>query len=72
MESYYDSNTVKYVTTLSQGSLTPTNGDQNRWVDFVDALTPIPGSARFVLGATLAAPSANDSQRSTYWATITP
>jgi hypothetical protein len=65
-------NTVRRVTVLQQGSLTPTNGDQNRWVDFLSALTPIPGSSRLVLAGTVAAPSATDSQRATYWATVTP
>jgi hypothetical protein len=64
-------NTITTTRTLKQGSFTPTNGDQNRWVDFIDALSPVPGSV-FVLGATLASPSDNDSQRSTYWATVKP
>jgi hypothetical protein len=64
-------NTISSTHTLKQGSFTPTNGDQNRWVDFIDALTPVPGPA-FVLGATLASPSTNDPQRSTYWTTIAP
>jgi hypothetical protein len=69
-----DKNTVLHRRVLQQGSLTPTPGSfqANRWVDFIDALVPIPGSTRLVLGATLAVPSASSSQGSTYWATVTP
>jgi hypothetical protein len=67
-----DTNSVNYITVLSGGSLTPTNGDQTRWADFDDAIAPIPGSTRLVIGGIIASPSSNDSQRATYWANITP
>ncbi|HVR09902.1 MAG TPA: hypothetical protein VMW75_17795 [Thermoanaerobaculia bacterium] len=67
-----DTNSVNYITVLREGSLTPNNGDQNRWADFDDALAPIPGSTHLVLGGLIASPSANDSQRATFWADVTP
>ncbi len=67
-----DTNSVNYITILSGGSLTPTNGDQTRWADFDDAIAPIPGSTSLVIGGIIASPSPNDSQRATYWANITP
>jgi hypothetical protein len=67
-----DANSVNYITVLREGTLTPNNGDQNRWADFDDALAPIPGSTHLLLGGLIASPSANDPQRGTFWANVTP
>ncbi|MGO9602956.1 MAG: hypothetical protein ACLQAT_06055 [Candidatus Binataceae bacterium] len=70
-----DSNTLVY-TIPQEGSLTPSkkNGcvDQGRWVDFIDAITPIPNSTEVVLGGTLAYPSPNDPTCATYFAIYSP
>ena len=56
-----------------QAKLSYYNGDQNRWTDFIDALTPVPGKGSFVVGGTVARPTANDDpQRRTFYATVTP
>lgn len=67
-----DTNSVTYVTVLREGSLTPNNGDQRRWTDFIDALIPIPGTSKLSLKGTVARPSSNDPQRSSYLAVVTP
>jgi len=66
-----DTNRLQSISVIQQGSFTPTSAfDVNRWTDFIDALTPIPDSAAFVFGATLASPSANDPERSTLWGMV--
>ena len=68
-----DNNSIISASVLKQGVLTPNNGDQNRWTDFMNALTPIPGKGSFVVGGTVARPTPNnDPQRKTFWATVTP
>lgn len=67
-----DFNTVVAVDTLQQGSFTPGSGYQVRWEDWISAISPIPGTGSFVVGGTLAAPSLNEPQRTTYWAVVTP
>jgi hypothetical protein len=60
-----DRNSVRKGSVTKEGSLTPAAGsfERGRWNDFLDALVPVPGSASLVLGATLAAPSANSNLR---------
>ena len=68
-----DNNSIISASVLKRGVLTPNNGDQNRWTDFIDALSPIPGNGSFVVGGTVAGPSPNnDPQRKTFYATVTP
>jgi hypothetical protein len=65
-------NTIRDKVTLQQGSLTPTVFPQGRWVDFIDAIAPIPGTSRLVVAGSLAASSAIDPQQATYWAQVSP
>ena len=68
-----DNNSIISRSVLKAGILTPNNGDQNRWTDFMDALSPIPGKGSFVVGGTVARPTPNDDQqRATFWGTVTP
>jgi hypothetical protein len=68
-----DNNSIISTSVLKEGILTPNNGDQNRWTDFMDALSPIPGTGSFVVGGTVARPTPNDDpQRKTFYATVTP
>jgi hypothetical protein len=69
-----DRNMVRKLKTLKQGSVTPTPGsfESSRWVDFIDALVPLPGSSSLLAGGTLALPSVNAVDGATYWATVTP
>jgi hypothetical protein len=67
-----DHNTVGHLRTLTPGSLTPTGFAQGRWVDFIDAISPIAGSASLVVGGTVAVPSVNSTQGATLWATVVP
>jgi len=61
-------NTIRHKQVVKQGSLTPTSTFlRDRWADFADALIPILGTSSFVVGAQLAAPSANDPERATWW-----
>lgn len=61
-------NTVRNKQVVKQGSLTPTSTFlRGRWADFADALIPILGTSSFIVGAQLAAPSANDPERATWW-----
>jgi hypothetical protein len=55
------------------GQLTPDVGfDRDRWLDFIDDITPIPGTSQMVIGASIASPSVSNPQHATYWATVTP
>ncbi|MEA2600951.1 MAG: hypothetical protein QOF89_1943 [Acidobacteriota bacterium] len=65
-----DTNSVSSSATLQEGSLTPNNWTQSRWVDFNDAIAPISGSTSLVIGGIVAAPSPGESQRATYWTTL--
>ncbi len=65
-----DLNTIEFNTALAQGSFVPSAADAGRWVDWIDAFTPIPGSSQMVLGAHIAQASAGDTQRSDYWTTV--
>ena len=72
-----DNNTLIYTTnTETEGDITPSkkNGcvGQGRWVDFIDAITPVPGSTEVVLGGALAFPSPNDHTCATFFATYSP
>src|ERR1700688_2162521 len=71
-----DNNTLIYDNVLVQGTVTPSKIDgcvgAGRWVDFIDALTPIPNSSQVVLGGNVASPSPIDSTCATYWAIYTP
>ena len=46
-----DNNSIISTSVLKEGILTPNNGDQNRWTDFIDALSPIPGRGVLWLAA---------------------
>jgi hypothetical protein len=37
-----------------------------RWVDFIDAIAPIPGTSRLVVAGSLASQSAIDLRQATY------
>ena len=67
-----DRNTIRSGDTLQEGSQTPTGFPQGRWVDFIDAIAPIPASPRLVVAGSLAAPSPIDPQAATYWAEVSP
>jgi hypothetical protein len=68
-----DNNTIISGAVLQQGSFTPDPGfDQSRWVDFIDAIAPVPGTSQIIAAGSVAAPSASNPQHSTYWALITP
>jgi len=67
-----EKNTIIDEATLQEGSLTPTVFPQGRWVDFIDAIAPIPGTSRLVVAGSLASPSAIDPQHATYWAQVSP
>lgn len=64
------------VDTLQQGLFTPNPGPpffyQERWTDFISAISPLPGTSSFVVAGSLAAPSLPEPQRTTYWARVTP
>ncbi len=69
-----DNNSVVSVNILKEGLDVPqfsSCADQGRWLDFLDALQPIPGSLNVLLGGTFGYEQAG-SECSTYWATITP
>jgi len=44
-----EKNTISDEATLQEGSLTPTVFPQGRWVDFIDAIAPIPRTSRLVV-----------------------
>jgi hypothetical protein len=72
-----DSNAQVYSKPLQQGTLTPASDDASRWTDFMDAMTPVPGTSQLLVGGTVARPSTgssgyDDPYRSTYYATVTP
>jgi len=72
-----DSNSIQYVRTLQEGSLTPTGFDAARWVDFLDAMTPDPGSSRVLVGGAVARSSIGsfgntDPQKSIFYSLVTP
>jgi hypothetical protein len=68
-----DKNSVIRSKSLMQGILTPSPGfDRSRWVDFIDAIAPIPGTSKLVLAGSVAAASSTDSEHATYWAQIQP
>jgi hypothetical protein len=67
-----DSNSISYIDVLAEGVLSPSNGDQNRWLDFISAITPILGASSLELAGSVATSSTNDPQRAVYWANITP
>lgn len=67
-----DSNSISYIDVLAEGVLSPSNGDQNRWLDFISAITPIPGASSLELAGLVATSSTNDPQRAVYWANLTP
>src|ERR1700730_11855891 len=68
-----DSNSVIYGKSLMQGVLTPSPGfNRRRWVDFIDAVAPVPGRSKLVLAGSVAAPSSTDSEHATYWVQIQP
>ena len=67
-----EKNTISDKTTLKEGSLTPTVFPQGRWVDFIDAIAPIPGTSPLVVAGSLASPSLIDPQQATYWAQVSP
>jgi hypothetical protein len=71
-----DRNTVHNADVVKQGLFTPPPNawfmqaqPWPRWVDFIAALVPIPGTSTFVLAGQLAASSTNDAYRATYWTT---
>ncbi len=68
-----DSNSVVSVNILKEGFDTPQFSNcagQGRWLDFLDALQPIPTTGSVLLGGTFG--YVNDgSECSSYWATIT-
>jgi hypothetical protein len=50
-----ENNTLSDEVILQQGSLTPIGFNRGRWVDFIDAISPIPGTSRLVVAGSLAA-----------------
>jgi hypothetical protein len=76
MDWNLDTNSIGSLTTLMEGDETPTPGgyEANRFIDFLDASTPVPGSSNVFFGGEVAhvfagSPSA---PRSTYYGIITP
>jgi hypothetical protein len=67
-----DSNSISYIEILQEGALTPNNGDQNRWLDFISAISPISNTANLELAGPFAGSSPSDPQRAFYWANVTP
>ncbi len=67
-----DANNLDWNNGLQAGTLTPTGSTGGRWVDFIDALNPVPGTSNMVFGAQLAVPSSTDSQRATLFGTVSP
>lgn len=72
-----DSNSLQYVRTLQEGSLTPSGSDASRWGDFLDAMAPVPGSSRVLVGGTVARASIGafgsaDPQRAIFYSAVTP
>lgn len=72
-----DSNSIVYIRTLQEGTLTPTGFDAGRWVDFLDAMTPDPGSSRVLVGGAVARSSIGafgnrDPQKSIFYSIVTP
>jgi hypothetical protein len=72
-----DTDTIEYVRSLQEGSQTPTGDDASRWADFVDAMTPVPGSSRVLVGGAVARESIggfgySDPQRAIFYSVITP
>jgi hypothetical protein len=72
-----DSNSIQYIRTLQEGSLSPSGFDANRWVDFLDAMTPDPDSSRILVGGAVSRPSIGafgntDPQKSIFYSDVTP
>ena len=69
-----DGNYITYVNNIRQGTLTPTGFDAGRWIDFMQAIAPVPGSSQMVAAGPVASTYAgdNDSQRLTQWTVFTP
>ena len=69
-----DTNAVTSSRVLHEGSLSPTGYDLGRWVDFTDAIAPIPGTGTLLLAGQVASPSSKppypDPNRSTYWSWV--
>lgn len=67
-----DLNRLDFTNVLVQGTTTPNTAFyQGRWSDFLDAMSPIPGSSALLVGAHRASPSATESTQSSYWTTLT-
>lgn len=67
-----DNNSIVSVDTLQQGMLLPGPGTRARWVDFISAISPLPGTGSIIVGGTLAASSVTQTDQTTYWAQVTP
>jgi hypothetical protein len=77
-----DSNVVASNNVVQEGTFTPTSACtvMNRWLDFDDALTPIPGTKNYVFAGHVAEHNPNNPnqcsvpqyENATQWGTITP
>ncbi|MDB5069065.1 MAG: hypothetical protein JWM87_176 [Candidatus Eremiobacteraeota bacterium] len=67
-----DGNYMVYVNELQQGTMLPSAYNQGRWMDFMSAISPVPGTSQMVAGGPVAIPSTSDPDRSDYFAIFTP
>ncbi|MEA2720024.1 MAG: hypothetical protein QOJ39_1888 [Candidatus Eremiobacteraeota bacterium] len=69
-----DGNYIATVTNFNQGTLTPTGFDASRWIDFMQAVAPVPGSSQMVAAGPVASTYAGDTdpQKLVLWTVFTP
>lgn len=67
-----DTNAMTYVNEVQQGTKLPSAANQNRWLDFMGAISPVPNGSSMVASGPVATASPSDPDRSDVWALFLP